>query len=108
MKKYYYKIKDWIRWLISKVLSWRKEGQLEEEEAPLEEEEAQLEPSLFQQIRAKGMAGKPVVCLCGSIYGDYWAFCKDCGRRKKDLPEKCFPYGHSSERRVYKAPRRVE
>jgi len=81
----------WKR-LVSKLLFWKAK------------ESGWLEHPLYREIHSKGMEGKPVVCLCGSVYSDHWAFCKDCGRRKSDLPIECFPFGKSVEKRIYKAP----
>ena len=91
-----------LKSFLSKILFWRKKPT--EPEKPLEEQVG--EHPLYADIHSKGMAGKPVVCLCGDVYGDYWAFCKNCGRRKKELPDECFPFGHSGQNRILHAPKK--
>lgn len=65
-----------------------------------------LQHPLIQEIRKKGMSGMPVVCKCGDTYGDFWGFCKTCGRRTVELPEDCFPLGRSKEQVIYTAPKK--
>jgi len=79
------------------------------EEPPKAGSPAKILHPLFRILAERGQSGMPVVCTCSDypegnkgVYGDKWGFCKDCGERKNNLPESCFPFGRSSAAKIYR------